>query len=397
MSGLLSKCPSCGRWFGLRQEGEQVVASEDVVERVPRYPVRRYRSVAEVLAAETIEKTVRYTCKLEKQRKCRNCGARSVAHSVRADRRAVVQLPSSKVVEPFGEVNVWSQPDGSVRVRATILMVPSVAGARTGLAIDGSASMKDAFGGSGALPTLFARSSPNIVEPVARTLGGYLAKFSSNGKTNVIYWACGTGGAQVQELGEIDAASARTKTFPPPRQYGVGTKLLPAVKFFTETKYSNSPWSIFVIVTNGIVDDLADVQQYSLALAKQLASGRRGFLKLVLVGVGADVDEGQMEALDDLDYGGLKMPGGDPIDLWDHKLASEMRMVEEIFAEVVSDRVLLAPTAEVLDNDGRPVQPTGRVSYKDGLPALLDFRMPAGASVFTLVLPGGKRVVQRVK
>jgi len=36
----------------------------------------------------------------------------------------MAQLPSSKVVEPFGEVNVWSQPDGSIRVKATILMTP---------------------------------------------------------------------------------------------------------------------------------------------------------------------------------------------------------------------------------------------------------------------------------
>lgn len=396
MLGLLSKCPSCGRWFGLRQEGERVVASDEVLERTPRYPVRRYRTVAEVLASETIEKTAQYSCTVEKQRKCRYCGSCSVARSVQANRMAVVQLPSSRVVEPFGEVNVWSQPDGSIRVRATILMVPGVEGAQTGLAITGSASMKDAFGG-GVLSALFPSSSQNTVEPVARTLGAYLANFSSSGKTTVIYWACGPGGTQVQELGEMDAASARTKSFPPPRQYGAGTKLLPAVKFFTEAKYATAPWSIFVIATNGIIDDLADVQQYSLELARQVASGRRGFLKLVLIGVGASVDEGQMVALDDLDYGGLTMPTGEPIDIWDHKLASEMQMVEEIFAEVVSGNVIVAPSAEVLDSSGRPVQPIGRASYNDGLPALLEFRMPSGASSFTLVLPAGKRMVQAIK
>jgi hypothetical protein len=308
----------------------------------------------------------------------------------------MAQLPSSKVVEPFGEVNVWDQPDGSVRVKATILMVPHVEGAQTGLAIDGSASMKDAFGGGGAVSALFAPSSPNVVEPVARTLAAYLANFGSSGKTNVIYWACGPGGAQIQEFGEMDAASAKSKAFPPPRQFGTGTKLLPAIKFFVETKYPTVPWGIFVIVTDGIVEDLQDVQEYSLALAQQLASGNRGFLKFVLLGVGSEVDEGQMEALDDLDYGGLKMPSGDPVDLWDHKLASEMQKIEEIFAEVVSGNVILAPSAEILDSNGKPVQPIGRGSYNDGLPALLEFVMPSASTAFTLVLPGGKRLMQSV-
>ena len=46
-----------------------------------------------------------------------------------------------KVVDPFGEVNVFPQPDGSVRVVATILMEPHREGAQTGVALDGSASM----------------------------------------------------------------------------------------------------------------------------------------------------------------------------------------------------------------------------------------------------------------
>ena len=47
------------------------------------------------------------------------------------------QLDSSKTVDPFGEVNVFTEPDGRIRVKATILMRPHVGGAQTGLAIDG--------------------------------------------------------------------------------------------------------------------------------------------------------------------------------------------------------------------------------------------------------------------
>jgi hypothetical protein len=156
------------------------------------------------------------------------------------------------------------------------------------------------------------------------------------------------------------------------------------------------PWAIFVFITDGIIEDLADVQAYSLTLAQQIASGKRQTVKLVLIGVGSEIDEGQMEALDDLDYGTLKTPAGEPIDLWDHKLASEMQKIEEIFAEVVSEGTVLAPSAEVLDSSGNPVKPNGRSSYRDGLPALLDFVVPAGTTEFSLVITGAPKIVQPI-
>lgn len=306
----------------------------------------------------------------------------------------MAQLASSKVVEPFGEVNVLSQPDGSLRVKATILMKPAVEGAQTGLAIDGSASMQQSFGGSGAVSALFSSGVQNIVEPVARTLASYLANFDSDGNTTVIYWACGTGGNQVEELGDLDEETAKKRVFQPPKQFGSGTKLLPAIKYFTEKKFPSAPWSIFVFITDGAIEDLDDVKRYSIELGKQIATGARSFVKLVLIGVGREVDEGQMEALDDLDYGGITDRKGNPIDLWDHKLAAEMQKIEEIFAEVVSMDTILAPSAQVTDDKGVSVRPVDRESYGDGLPAYLDFTVPGGSRAFKVVLPGGLTVEQ---
>ncbi|MEI6901299.1 MAG: SDR family NAD(P)-dependent oxidoreductase, partial [Bacteroidota bacterium] len=85
---------------------------------------------------------------------------------------------------------------------ATILMKPTVEGAQTGLAIDGSASMKNSFGAAGAVSSLFSAASPNIVEPVAQTIGAFLANFDSDGQTTVIYWACGIGGTELEDLGD---------------------------------------------------------------------------------------------------------------------------------------------------------------------------------------------------
>jgi hypothetical protein len=275
-------------------------------------------------------------------------------------------------------------------------MKPSVEGAQTGLAIDGSASMKNAFGAAGAVSSLFASSSPNIVEPVAKTLGTFLANFDSDGQTTVIYWACGIGGTELEDLGDLSAADVKARQFLPPKNFGSGTKLLPAIQYFAETKFPDAPWSIFVFLTDGAIEDLEAVKKYTLKLANDLASGKRNFIKLVLIGVGADVDESQMEELDDMDYGGLKDKNGDDVDLWDHKMASSMQKIEEIFAEVVTSNTILAPSATITDSSGSPVKPIGRASYSDGLPALLEFEMPTDSKGFTLNLPGGKSVTQPI-
>lgn len=307
-----------------------------------------------------------------------------------------MQLDSSKTVDPFGEVNVFPEADGTVRVKATILMRPQVEGAQTGLAIDGSNSMNQMFGASGAVSALFASASNNIVQPVARTMAEYLANFDSDGNTTVIYWACGIGGGEIEELGDMNAAKAHSYNFSPPKRPGTGTKLLPAIQYFTETKFPTAPWTIFVFITDGAIEDLEQVKQYSIQLGQQIVQGKRKFTKLVLIGLGAHVDETQMEELDDLDYGGLKDPKGDDIDLWDHKLAASMKKLEEIFAEVVTNEMILAPSAIITDSNGKAVRPIGRNSYADGLPALIEFAMPRAATSFTITLPDGKTITQPV-
>ncbi|MFQ3649676.1 MAG: hypothetical protein SNJ75_05035 [Gemmataceae bacterium] len=63
-------------------------------------------------------------------------------------------------------------------------------------------------------------------------------------------------------------------------------------------------------------------------MARDIQAKRRRPVKFVLIGVGSNVNEDQMEQLDDLDT-------GTDVDLWDHKIASELRQLQDIFAEVV--------------------------------------------------------------
>ncbi len=292
-------------------------------------------------------------------------------------------------VEPFGEVNVYKQKNGSVDVVATILMVPDIEGARTGLALDASASMKKMYGVSGIVGGPFAKAAgiPNVVEPVARTMAAYLARFSSDGRCNLIYWACSPDGSQIEELAAVNEDEAQTVAIVGPKKkpWGRGTKLLPPVQYFIDHAFKDAPWAMCVFVTDGVLEDLEAVKQYCMQFAKQIASGQRSFAKLVLIGVGEEVDEGQMEELDDMFEGsGLKDPQGNPIDLWDHMLASEMRKIEEIFAEVVSEDAVVAASGRVLDGTGQVAK-----DYADGVPALLRFTLPAGSTAFTLEFPGG--------
>jgi hypothetical protein len=293
------------------------------------------------------------------------------------------------VVDPFGEVNVFRQPNGNLRVVATILMEPRREGTQTGIALDGSGSMAGLYGieeQKGFFASLFAakKHAMNEVTPVAQKLCSYLArKLDADGGTTCVYWATGPGGSEIEEVGDLTADQAEQHIFGPPQKFGTGTRLLPAVRYFVD-RFEDAAWGFYVFVTDGELHDLDEVKEYSRRLAIDIAAGRRKPLKFVLIGVGANVNERQMEELDDLQT-------GTPIDLWDHKIAAQMRVLQEIFAEVVDKNARVADGGKVLDPQGRVVK-----NYSDtGLPALLEFELPAGSGHFTLDVEG-KQIRQDV-
>jgi hypothetical protein len=286
------------------------------------------------------------------------------------------------VVDPFGEVNVHPTASGKTRVVATILMEPHKEGAQTGIALDGSGSMSKLYGvedGSRVLSPIFGgpKKLNNEITPIAQKLCAYLArKIDADGGTTCIYWAVGENGGQIEEVGDLTADQAERHVFGPPRDFGTGTRLLPAVRYFVE-RFRDAPWGFYVFVTDGELHDLDDVKAYSVRLAKDIAARRRNPLKFVLIGVGPSVSEVQMAELDDLET-------GTPIDLWDHKLAAEMRVLQEIFAEVVDRNARVADNGRILDPNGRVVK-----DYSDtGLPAILEFEIPANMEYFTLEVNG---------
>ena len=311
-------------------------------------------------------------------------------------------LPYTWLVEPFGKINYWCQPDGSKRVRVYILRENIKEGAQTGVAIDGSTSMRSAFGYGGTLDFLLKRQpGVNMVSLTARRMCSYLArKVDADTKTTVIYWGTGADGSGIEEVGDLTAYQSEQYDFAGPKKFGSRARLLPAVRYFVD-RFADAPWGMYIFITNGRFQDLDAVKQYTGQLAHDIAAGRRNDLKLVMIGVGQQIDQSrmqrqwssifticgrsvgqqidqsQMQQLDDLDT-------GTAVDLWDYKVAEEMRSVVEIFAEVVDENTIVADRGLIRDSSGMILR-----DYRDrGVPALLRFTLPPGSKSFTLEIRG---------
>jgi hypothetical protein len=339
------------------------------------------------------------------------------------------QLPSSMVADGLGEVNVAEFGD-STEVMFTILMEPTGSaseGWQTGVALDASGSMESQYGmgllegPNGRAPDSLMREyvdrgwititthngrkyttasrqakidlverghcrfTINEVEPLAQQMTAYLAdNLDADGGTTVIYWACGNG-SQIEEVGDLTAMQCTMATFRGPEKldFGSGTVLTPAVRYFAE-RFSDAQNGMYIFITDGELHDLEEVKRYTVQLCKQIEAGQRNPLKCVLIGVGPSINEDQMEELDDLD-------SGTDVDIWDHKIATDMRQLVEIFAEVVSENQIVAPSGRIYDSAGKVV-----ANFSDGVPAKVSFSMPTSSDYFELEV-GEHRIQQRVR
>lgn len=326
------------------------------------------------------------------------------------------QMPGNRLHSAFGELNLTRREDG-LDVTVTILMEPVREGSQTGVALDGSHSMQSPFGaGYKYSPEftldmqkmhedkgtakridrdgrqlfeftpegwneLLARKlvvpTENVIEPIARDITAYLAeKIDADGGTTFIHWACGSSGKKIEVVGDMTADEARKASYKGPSDWGFGTHLLPAMRYFVE-RFAEAKWGFYVFVTDGKIDDLQAVKDYTVDLARRISCEQANPVKCILIGVGPEVDEQQMIELDDLpDAMDLD------VDVWDHKVASSMRGLRDIFAEVVDENAMVAPTGRVLC-EGHMV-----ANFSDGLPASIKFSLPLSAKSFVLDVAG---------
>jgi hypothetical protein len=275
----------------------------------------------------------------------------------------------------FGDITVYPADAGQQRVEIYIRLTETVEGMQIGLAIDGSASMRESFAAN--IPKAFRQPGTNGMEPVVRQLCSYACTFSSDGTVLPIYWATGPGGKEIESLGRLDAAESKKMEVEGPKAWGTGTLLLPPLEYFL-AEYATSPWTILLFITDGVVGDLDAVVAKTLSVGQEINEGKRGKCKFIIVGYGPEIDEGQIDQLDNLEG---------TLDLWDGKLAAEMDELQEIWDEV-DFGISLPGNARILDPQGQLLQ-----SYLDRIPQRMEFKIPAGTPSVTIEI-AGQTIVQ---
>jgi len=336
-----------------------------------------------------------------------------------------MQLPSNILHKAFSEIDV-NEKSNKLEISFSTMVGLSgemSEGWETGIAVDASVSMVDAFGkglkGSvpedikkkyrkkgwiqtrkhdgktvhywkedaykDAIKRGYLTQTQNIVEHEARRFSSYLAdNLDEDGGTDIIYWACGKDGKSIEEFGELDSQTCLMMEFKGPKNnsFGQETHLLPAVKYF-EKKYRSAKRGLFIFITDGQLNDLDDLKNFTGSLAKEIEAGKRNLFKAVLIGIGDEIDEKQMVELDDLDTG--------TVDIWDHKIAKKMKDIMEIFAELVDENTIIGPTGAIYDSNGNVVK-----KYNDGVPARGYFDLPMNSTFFTFEV-GDQTIKQTIR
>lgn len=287
---------------------------------------------------------------------------------------------------PLADVNLLPQKDGSHEVVVCFMPdVESLVGegdSRAVLALDASRSIKDQFGVGGVFDT-----KPNYVQGVARKLGEILCGVTRSGKVSMLYWAMGPGGAETEEIGEFDTAGCAKAAFAGPKKkngWGTGTQMLPAIKYTIEQIGKDADLTFGVIVTDGIIEDEAACLSYCLKVGQEIASGKRKALKLVLIGVGAQVNEGQLQKFNDMFE---ETPLKGKVDIFASGVAADMQseadIIAVVFGELMNEDVEVASSGRVLAG-GREV-----ATFADGLKGKFRFVLPKGVTEFTVETPNG--------
>jgi hypothetical protein len=220
----------------------------------------------------------------------------------------------------------------------------------------------------------------------------YLANFAATGKVDLLNWACGAAGELIEDLGSFSGEEIEQIAIKGPKiPWGTGTKLLPPLRYFIN-KYKDAPAigvkqpaAICLIITDGIIEDLEDVKEYCFKYSLEIADQTKPFIKLLLIGVGNEIDEKQLEELDNMFEGSfVKDAAGREIDLWDYQVADDIQILEQIFKEFVSAETIVTHYGRILNQAGAVCE-----EYNFGVPALMRFRLPAGSTAFTLEFSGG--------
>lgn len=295
----------------------------------------------------------------------------------------------SRPNHPLADVNVLRQQDGSYEIVACFMPDPDLVvgegNSKGFLALDASLSLREMYGVSGPF-----MSKPNWVQAVARKIGAILCGTTRSGKVSGLYWAVSPEGDRVEGLGDFDEAGWSNVTINGPKteKWGRGTKLLPAIRHGVETVGADADMTLGVILTDGLIEDEQACIEYCIQLDEEINQGKRKPCKLVLIGIGEDVDQMQLDRFDNLgETHGLKN------DLWQAGLASsfenEADIMGVLYGELMSEEMIVAPNGRIEDGSGKQL-----AMYSDGMPGKVRFTVPAGANEFIIKIPPDHQIKQ---
>lgn len=290
-------------------------------------------------------------------------------------------MSHERPVEPFSDVHFEHG-----KVRAVLLHDPTVEGLDMAIYMDASGSMQASYEYKSRrtfLQWLTGKPGtplPNEVEPEVHRMLEYLAVKDRNGLLRVAYWACGSNGAGVEAIGELAGKDVANYRFPGPPQLGSHTNLAPALRDYVAYLKTQVPLGAkrgcAVIITDGQLNDAEEVKKVTNELAKLMTTGRIPRINFVLVGVGDNIDEAQLESIAHAEYRGLGH-------IWCHRVAKEIRQIPELVAVLVDDTMTVAAGGTIYDDKGQVVK-----TYEGRLPAVLEFDLHEEARSFTLEING---------
>ncbi len=285
----------------------------------------------------------------------------------------------ARPVRPLADVNVIPKGDGSAEVVVCFMPDPDIlvgeGHSKAFLALDASVSLRSMYGFGGPFG-----GAQNYMQAVARKLGETLTAVTRTGKVLCLYWAVSPEGNKVEEVGEFDEAgwAGATIAGPTREKWGRGTKLLPALQHGVDKVAAGSDWTLGVVLTDGIIEDEKDCSDYCINLGREIAAGKRKTIKLVLIGLGEEVDEAQLQRFDDMFEG-----TGIDYDLWSHGLVASIQDETDILAvlygELMNEQTVIAPTGRVEDGAGNVL-----ASWTDGMPGKFRFVLPKGQTQFSV-------------
>lgn len=322
-------------------------------------------------------------------------------------------IPAQETAREFNNVKVRKNGD-SFQIQLTLMIQPQnnlCKAWKTGLALDASASMRKVYGRrlTGVIPAkvaseysnkgwlkkdnrdghkvkLFTReavddalarglvsATPNTMDFLGSEFIGYLARnLDIDGETTLIYWAGGNGD-EIEVYGNVQENVYADLTIDGPEDiiFGKKTLLCPAVKFMVD-RFAEYPLAMLVFISDGHIDDLPALKEYTTDLSAQIANNQHNLVKCILIGVGDNVDENALLKLDGLSSETF-------INIWDHMIVNDFHEVMEIFSEVIRNTQIVAGAGTVYDAGGNVIK-----SFPNGLPATVVFSMPVSSPWFEL-------------